>query len=716
MDRTILFKRSAVAIGLLAALSGVSVAEELSNDESETITVLGTTYRNTATKTALQPEETPQGVSVVDNEQLEQRSVKSLNQVLRYTTGVSTENRGSSVTMFDTFNIRGFDVEQSHYDGLLLQFLNGWNLQPQIDPIAMQQVEVFKGPTSVLYGSMPPGGMVNIIAKSPQNEPSTKVSVAGGSRDLMEASIDTTGQLDNSDFSYRLIALARKQDSQVDNATEERYVFAPSLNWQMTDRTLLNVNLYYQNDPAMGINSSVPIISGDYGSTSPTTSAGDVNWSSFEREVLMLGYKLNHDFGNGWTFLQNARYTDADLFQKNTYHLASQFDETTGDLDRNVYTTDEKSNGFAIDNQISAQIMSGDVEHNLLFGLDYQKLDGESNYISYGSVTGFNIYDPDNDLIDVSSLEKDGDYLDKVSVEQLGIYFQDQIRYNRWVFIGGGRYDWYQSESDYSGSYAYSGTWYDYSAYEEADQKQFSYRLGGLYEFDNGVSPFLSYATSFEPAAGLDGDGDAYKPELGQQVEAGVKFVSNDMSYEATASVFHIVKSDALMADPEDPWAAALQVGELTSQGIELEGRWYVNDAVDIEANYTYVDMEITEDTENGLEGTTPIYIPTHAANLWVNYYALEGALSGTRVSGGVRYVGEKQMNAENTAGMVPSYVITDVSVGYDLGEVSASLKNATANLVVNNIFNQESYTCYDESNCWYGAERSLEFKVDFKF
>ena len=188
------------------------------------------------------------------------------------------------------------------------------------------------------------------------------------------------------------------------------------------------------------------------------------------------------------------------------------------------------------------------------------------------------------------------------------------------------------------------------------------------------------------------------------------------MSHEATISLFHIVKSDALMADPDDPWGPNLQVGELTSQGVEVQGRWFINESVDVQASYTYVNMEITKDTENGLQGTTPIYTPKHSANLWANYYVLDGSLSGTRISGGARYVGEMQMNAENTAGMVPSYVITDLSLGYDLGELNPSLSNASANLVVNNVFDEQSYTCYDEINCWYGAERSLEFNVDIKF
>ncbi|MGL6314978.1 TonB-dependent siderophore receptor [Vibrio sp. WXL103] len=724
MERPELFKRSTLSLALLGAIaSPVFAQEEVSNLETDTLTVFGKAYRNTATKTALEPEETPQGITVIDNEQLEQRSVKSLNQALRYAPGVVTETKGSSVTMYDTFTIRGFGVDQSYYDGLVLQSLKGWNLQPQIDPIAMQQVEVFKGPTSVLYGSMPPGGMVNMIAKSPQLDPSTTVGVATGSRNLMEASIDTTGQIGDSDFSYRFIGLARKQDSQVDNAKEERYVIAPSIDWQATDRTLVNFNLYYQNDPSMGINSSLPasgmFIDNPNGSTSPSTSAGDKNWSKFEREVLMLGYKINHDFGNGWSLLQNARFTDATLYQENTYHTADQFDQGTGNLDRYIYSTDESSKGFVIDNQLSAQIHAANIEHNLLFGLDYQKLDGDSRYLSFGTTSqfgDFNIFNPNNDMIDRSQLEKDADYLDKVSVEQLGIYFQDQMRIDRLVLIAGGRYDWYRSTSDYTGEYEYDGDWYDYALYEEAKQEKFSYRLGALYEFDNGISPFLSYATSFEPVAGLDRNGSAYKPELGQQVEGGVKYVSADMSKQATASLFHIVKSDALMADPEDPWGPQLQVGELTSQGLELEGRWFMTESIDLNASYTYIDIEITEDSGNDLKGTTPIYVPEHAANLWANYYVYGGPLAGTRLSGGARYVGEMQMDATNTQGKVPSYTVVDLSLGYDLGYLSDSLSGATANLIVNNLFDEEYYTCYDQANCWYGAEQSFELNMNYNF
>ena len=96
----------------------------------DTVEILGETYRNTATKAWLPANQTPQGISVVDQQTLKAQAPKSLNQALRYTAGVVTENRGGAVTMFDTFTVRGYKVDQSHYDGLLLQYLTGWNLQP----------------------------------------------------------------------------------------------------------------------------------------------------------------------------------------------------------------------------------------------------------------------------------------------------------------------------------------------------------------------------------------------------------------------------------------------------------------------------------------------------------------------------------------------------------------------------------------------------------
>lgn len=686
------------------------MAEETAATEQETITVLGQTYRNTATKTSLEPEETPQAISVINSDDFENRGVSSVQQALRYAPGVNAELKGGSVTMYDNYNIRGFENNQMYYDGLVLQYLVGWNLQPQIDPIALERVEIFKGPSSVLYGAMPPGGMVNLIAKSPQKERNTDISIATGSRNLVKASIDTTGQFGDSNVYYRLIGSASHRDGQVDYTEEERYVIAPSIDWYVTDNTLVNFNFYYQNDPNMGMNSAMPasgsVWDNPNGSIDKNASMGDKNWSKFEREFWMAGYKIDHSFNENWSFLQNARFMKADLSQKNTYHTAAGWDPTTGDLARNIYSTEESSKGFTIDNQLTGLVNTGAVEHNLLFGVDYQYLTGDSDYQEYGSAPSFNVFSPNNNQINSSSLSSVYQGLDDVRVEQIGVYFQDQMRINRVILMAGGRFDNYQSRSDYSDAYAVTKT--------DIDQNNFSYRVGAMYEFDSGWSPYINYATSFEPVAGTNSTGKAFDPSIGQQVEGGVKYLSSDYSTSMTASLFHIIKSDVVVTDPtSNNYQDDIQVGEIRSQGLEFEGRTMLTDNWDISASYTYTDMEITEDST--YEGKTPIYVPKNAATLWTNYYVYNGILGGSRFGAGARYIGERQMDAANTD-TVPDYTVVDLSLGYDLAYLTNSLQGAAVNLSVNNLFDEDTFTCYDSANCWYGEERTVEFKFDYKF
>lgn len=736
MDISAGLKRTIIASSLLALFSAPTLAEDQNNTvaqsnnnkatkQDDTITVYSKTYRNTATKTTLEPEETPQGLTVIDNEQLQQREVQSLNQALRYTPGVVTETKGADVTLMDNYRVRGFEVNKSYYDGLVLPYLTGWNLQTQVDPIAIQQVEVFKGPTSVLYGAMNPGGMVNMIAKSPQMESATTVDVGTGSRNLMKASIDSTGQIGDSNLSYRFIGLARKQDSQVNDATNERYVLAPSINWQVSDKTLINFNVYYQDDPAMGINSALPasgtVTSNNNGSTSPSTFAGDANWNTLERDFLMVGYKIDHQFNDSWSFLQNARYTNGSFHQKNTYSTNTTFDANDSTLTRAIYSTDEDLNAFSIDNQFSGKLEQNDWEHNLLFGLDYQKMSGSSNYKDYdtSSIAGWNsfdIFNPNNHLIvDPSSLAVNSTTITDIDFHQTGLYFQDQVRRDRLILLAGGRFDTYKSDtvSNYWSGPSTSGT--PTTTPSSTDQNHFTYRIGALYTFDNGVAPYASYATGFEPTTSQDSNGNSYKPETSQQVEVGVKYQDPDMSKSASVSLFHIEKNDAIITNPSNYTDPALQVGQITSQGVELQGKWFVTPSLDIAPSYTYTDMQITKDPVYNLQGTTPVYVPTHAASVWANYYLYNGALAGTRVSAGTRYVGTMEMDATNTQGKVPAYTITDLSVGYDLSELSRSLSGASANLLVNNLFNQENYTCFNNTNCWYGEERSIELHVKYE-
>ncbi|HDM8053219.1 TonB-dependent siderophore receptor [Vibrio harveyi] len=711
METPIKFHRSTLAVVVSALIAGHAVADE-DVTQLETMTVLGETYRNTATKTSLEPEETPQAITIITKDEMDLRGVSTVSEALRYSSGVNTELRGGAVTRLDLFNIRGFINYTNFYDGLPLLF-NGWNLQPQIDAAAVEQVEVFKGPTSVLYGNIPPGGMVNIIAKTPQSEPANTVSVSTGTNSLKEVNFDTTGQIGDSHVNYRIVGMAKQRDGQAETSEDERYLIAPSFDWQATDNTLVNVNVYYQNDPSAGIYTTVPaagsVLDNPLGSLSPDTYLGDKNWNTYEREVLMIGYKILHDFNNNWQFLQNARYMTADSYQENTYNSPLAADNRT--IGRNAYLTDEDSTSFVIDNQLSGYVAHGNFEHNLLLGLDYQYLDSD---VKYKDTLGYSltqdIFNPNHNQIDRDALKFAYQQALDIKTKQLGVYFQDQLRYNNLVMIAGLRWDKYESDtntvSDYLGTVTPSK--------EKLDENNVSFRVGALYELDFGLSPYLTYSESFEPIAGADASGKAFDPSTGHQWELGFKYAPLGGDVSGNLALFHITKKNAILTDPNNPYAPQYQAGEVVSQGAELEAKWQATPQADLTLNYTYINLEIKEDSYYHQEGKTPVWVPEQTASLWANYY-YEGTLTGLRTSAGVRYVGKTEMDAQNSD-QVPDYTLVDLAASYDLSAASQSLDGASVTLSASNIFDEEYYSCYDKNNCWFGAERSIEAKLEYKF
>ncbi|MEP0071346.1 MAG: TonB-dependent siderophore receptor [Marinomonas sp.] len=712
MKPSLPFRPTLLAVAIATATS-LAYSEETSTDTEsldtlDTLEVKGQTYRNTATKTQLDPEETPQAISIIDSEELEEKGLDTISEAVRYSAGVNTELRGGAVTRLDLFNIRGFDNDTVLLDGLPLLY-NDWNLQPQIDVAAIKQIEIFKGPTSTLYGEMPPGGMVNIITKSPQEESQNSIEVAVGSDNKKQIQIDSTGAISDS-VNYRVVGLARQKDGQATTTEEERIMIAPSLDIKLSEDTLLNVNMYYQNDPSAGAYSSLPSTGTVYynntdGQLSNDAYAGDINWETYEREVLLFGYKIDHKINNNWSFLQNARVTVAEAYQENTYNLGLDADGST--LYRSAYLTDESSKGFNIDNQLSTIFDLGEMEHNVLFGVDYLKLESDIIYKDAVSIASIDIYDPDYDQIDPDTLDLEtatalayynSDFT--IDKEQTGLYVQDQVRFNNWVFLAGARYDQYD--------YKETGTKYGSEATTEIDQNQLSGRIGALYQFDNGISPFINFAQSFEPVSGSDKDGNEFDTSTADQVEAGIKYQQRDLL--ATATAFHIVKSNVTTTDPDGTAYDLIQVGEVTSKGFELEIAKAFSKEVNLSLAYTFQDVEITKDN-SGIEGNTPIWTPEQQFSAWLNYKPEQGASFGA----GLRYVGEMQIDAANSD-TVPSYALVDLSVGYDLAQLSANFKGASVQFSVSNVFDEVYYSCYDTSNCWYGADRSFELKGRYEF
>ncbi|GAA0817490.1 TonB-dependent siderophore receptor [Colwellia asteriadis] len=701
------FFLATLAVSVSCAISATEDISEAEKEALERISVHSPAYRSTGTKSTLLPIESPMSFTSIDQGTLQLRQADSVNRALRYVSGITPESR-STVTIFDQYTIRGFESYRNYYDGLPLQTNNLWNLYPQVDAFATESIEVLKGPTSVLYGSAPPGGMVNQIAKSPQGEQTT-IGLRLGNQSLRELSLDTSGG--NGEIDYRFIALARQKDGQQQTTEEERYTIAPTITWQVAAKTHLTFSAYYQDDPEITPSTPLPamgtLYTAPYGKLDSDGYAGDENWARFDRTVTMLGYKINHEFNENLSFLQNFRYTDAKALQHNTYNQGLMADNSH--LLRSAYFTNESQQGFVVDNQLAASLMLGQTQHNILFGFDFQTL---SSDVSYGDTLGndtpaLNLAAPDYQLLNPETLPVDF-YTEQHDIAQYnrGFYLQDEIEIDQLTFIVGGRYDNFYTQDIADKSYA--GT--EYGDTTTIDEDAFTGRLAAIYSFDFGLAPYLNYSTSFEPTPGFDSEtNEAFKPTTAEQIEVGVKYQNTHQNMMITAAYFDLAKENVVVNTAD--FAKKTQTGEIVSRGIEVELNAQPTTQLDITANYTYLDMEITKNPLNvSLIGNRPVWVADQTASLWANYHIDNATISGLMLSAGVRYTGESYLDAANSD-TLPSYTLYDIAARYeinDLTQLTISVNNLTDERYVG--------ACYDANGCWMGAERTMEAGVKFSF
>ncbi len=392
---------------------------------------------------------------------------------------------------------------------------------------------------------------------------------------------------------------------------------------------------------------------------------------------------------------------NADALQKNTYNTGLAADNRT--LNRRAYLTDETSKGYTVDNQLSGNLQWGKVEHNLLAGVDIQKLESRIKYED-DVAPSIDLFAPDHHQINPGMTLSNTVYSSDFDIDrkQIGVYLQDQIRIGNWVVIAGGRYDDFESTE--------KGRKYNAAVDNNVDQTNFSGRIGALYNFENGIAPFVSYAESFEPVSGSDRNGKTFKPATSHQWETGIKFAPLGDDTNMTLSAFRIIKDNVLTRDPSGSAYDQIQAGEVRSQGLEFEISSDLTDKLRLDFTATVLDMEFTKDNK-GLKGKTPVWVPESKATLWTNYQ-LSNAV---RLGSGIRYIGKTQLDETNSREL-PAYTLVDLAVNLDLGAYNSSLEGTSFNLSVNNLFDKRNVSCYDANNCWFGADRTLEATLKYEF
>ncbi|MEF5534353.1 ferrichrome porin FhuA [Escherichia coli] len=737
-----------IAVVVATAVSGMSVyAQAAVEPKEDTITVtaapapqesawgpaatIAARQSATGTKTDTPIQKVPQSISVVTAEEMALHQPKSVKEALSYTPGVAVGTRGASNT-YDYLIIRGFAADGQSQNN----YLNGLKLQGNfyndavIDPYMLERAEIMRGPVSVLYGKSSPGGLLNMVSKRPTTEPLKEVQFKAGTDSLFQTGFDFSDALDDDGvYSYRLTGLARSANAQQKGSEEQRYAIAPAFTWRPDDKTNFTFLSYFQNEPETGYYGWLPkegtVEPLPNGKRLPTDFNEGAKNNTYSRNEKMIGYSFDHEFNDTFTVRQNLRFAQNKVSQKSVYGYGmcsdplytkdqealkaspclsipqSQWGHT---LTRQYVIDNEKLENFSVDTQLQSKFATGSVDHTLLTGVDFMRMRNDiDSWFGYaGSVAPSDIYNLDRSDFDFGAHPNpSGPYRVLLKQKQTGLYVQDQAQWDKVLVTLGGRYDW-ADQSSFNR---------DYGNKSERDDKEFTWRGGVNYLFDNGVTPYFSYSESFEPASQTDANGDLFAPSKGKQYEVGVKYVPEDRPIVVTGALYQLTKTNNLMADPNGS-LFSVEGGEIRARGVELEAKAALSASVNVVGSYTYTDAEYTTDTT--YKGNTPAQVPKHMASLWADYAFFDGPLSGLTLGTGGRYTGSSYGDPANSF-KVGSYTVVDALVRYDLARVGMAGSNVA--LHVNNLFDREYVaSCFNTYGCFWGAERQVVATATFRF
>lgn len=652
----------------------------------------------TVTKTDTPLIEVPQSVSVITAEQMRERGIQGIEEAVWYTAGAQGGGYGQD-TRSDWLLVRGFSPAR-YMDGLTLS--DGvWTGGTRIEPYGLERLDVLKGPSSVAYGAMPPGGLVNMVSKRPTTETLREVEVTLGNYDLRQAAFDFAGALgDSGTLSYRLTGLARNSDNIVDYVKDDRYFFAPALTWTPSEDTQLTVLARWQKaDTAQGggfLPAAGTLLPNPHGKIPRERYTGEPGWNDYVKTMRSIGYELSHRFSDALTFRQNLRYGKVDVdHDAGVGAFGLQDDQRT--LTRYYFPLEEASKSFAVDNNVEWKFGAGGWEHTVLAGIDYRRLESDYRSAFAFGAPSLDIFNPVYGAPIVKPAYTSR--TDKLQ-QQIGVYVQDQIRIDRWVITAAGRQDRVRTRTDQLLA--------NPVARERQSDSKFSGRVGVNYVFESGWAPYVAWSQSFEPTVGADFLGRSFVPTTGEQIEAGLKFQPASGRALLTFATYEIKQKNTLTVDPVHT-LFSVQQGETRVRGAELEGRWNFANGLSVYGAYTYTDSEVTRSNDAGALGKQIALQPRNVASLGADYTIGYGALSGLGFGAGVRYTGEHYGDTYNQW-KTPSYTLFDAAVHYDLDAWRFQL-NAS------NLSDKDYVSvCNSAAWCYYGYPRTVTASVRYRW
>jgi iron complex outermembrane recepter protein len=648
---------------------------------------------STATKTDTPVQDLPLSIQIVPQQVLEDQNVTRLDEAIRNVPGV-VNSFPPNFANGAFFAIRGFDIRNDS-GNVLRNGLPDFIGTRQIDFSHIQQVEVLKGPASVLFGSSTPGGTINLITKQPLRDPFYEVNATIGNNDFYRGTVDLSGPLTTSKTAlYRLNAAYQNTGSFTDFKESERVFVAPVVSFALGDRTKLAIEGEYSSSES-GVDLGLPavgtVLPNPNGRIPLNRTVAEPFAKPFDVRLYRIGYTLEHQFNDNLSLRNAFRVSSSDATQDEFTIASLEADNRTVNRGYRFRTFDQTSYNFAVD--LGGKFSTGFIKHQVVFGVDLGRYD-ESTTTTSRSIAPLDLFNPvyGEPLGDVTSRTDDGFVTDT-----LGIYIQDQVTLtDNLKLLIGGRFDLVKQTSK------------DFLANTEGSESSdaFSPRVGIVYQPIPPISLYASYSRSFSPVSGIALDGSRFQPERGTQYEVGVKADLNNR-LSATLAFYDLTRSNVLTADPTDP-NFSIQTGEQRSRGIELNLAGELLPGWNIFAGYSYMDARITKDNTFPIDNRV-LNAPENSFNLWTTYEIQRGLLQGFGGGLGFFFVGERQGDLENSF-TLPSYFRTDASVFYRRGKLRVALN-------IRNLFNVDYFeSSFSDTFVFPGEPFAVQGTISWQF
>ncbi|MVV47313.1 TonB-dependent siderophore receptor [Pseudomonas sp. PB120] len=676
----------------------------------------------TATKLPLTIRETPQSVTVVTRQQMDDRGVTSVADALRNTPGVTTQKYDSDRT---EFSARGFAITNFQYDGVNIPYdgVYGENPNNSDDAASLDRIEVIKGATGLMTGAGDPSATVNLVRKKPTKEFKASISATAGSWDNYRTVGDLSGSLnDTGSVRGRFVGAYQDKDSYIDHYSQKKDLFYGILEADLTDDTLLTLGVDKSSATPRGSSwtGNAPYFS-DGGRTDFSRSFNPgADWSRRDFDSVTYFSSLEQALGNDWKF-------KASFDQKTTDHDTRLASASGGSPDRatgeGMFLYWGRWEGHRVQNtadvNVSGPFTLGGREHEVVAGFmtSHSRQTGATfDTSAFGEVPG-SIYDWNGDL-PKQDFPKNGKY--ERTQSQNGIYLATRLRpTDDLSFILGGRLSTYKYNEDYS-YYPGAGLADTHASYKE--HGVVTPYAGVVYDLNDTYSVYGSYTSIYQPQIYQDASGKTLDPVEGDSYETGLKAAYFEGKLNASLAFFRIEQDNVAeyvtttVDTGRDVYKA---ISGATTNGVELELAGELAEGWNLSAGYTYAR---TRDKDEQRIFGFPLASskPEHVVRTFTTY-RLPGALDQVTVGGGVSwqsaFYGQSYSpnlgggEGGNTMLKQGGYTLVDLMTRFQYDEHLSFTANA------NNVFDKKYLTGLGNfGTTFYGEPRNLQLTAKYDF